>query len=154
LLSAGLPHRLPRDPLLTLIPRNLFQELIQDLGGEPKHAIDASVDEPLAEHLPCPNHFAFDLLAFLAPLLIPLKSFFELLQILLPLVGTPVLRDGLVNTIQRNFDFEYALAHKSAFVASQLEVFCLRPVSYFWVVRVEQQGETPRAPLTGKKLRK
>lgn len=138
MLFAGLPHRLSRDPLLTLIPRDLFQELVQNVSSEPKYAIDAAVDEPLAEHFPCPHHFALDFLAFLAPLLVPLKSFFQLLQVLLPLVGTPVFRNVLVNTIQSNFDFEYALAHESAFIASQLEIFCLRPISYFWIVRIEQ----------------
>jgi hypothetical protein len=133
----SLLHCLPDDPFLTFVPRNLFQELIQNIGGEPKHTIDAPVDEPLAKHLPCPHHFALIVLALLAPLLRPPKSFFQLLQVLLPLVGTPVLRDVFVNTIQRNFDFIYAFANKSALTPSQLEVFGLRPVSYFWVIRVE-----------------
>jgi hypothetical protein len=137
-LSFGcLLHCLLDDPFLTFGPRNLFQHLIQNLGGEPKHAINAPVNKPLAEHLPCPHHFALNLLALLAPLLRPLKSFFQLLQVLLPLVGTPVLGNVFVNTIQRNFDFEYAFANKSALIPPQLEVFGLRPVSYFWVIRVE-----------------
>jgi hypothetical protein len=79
LLFPSLLHRLPHHPLLALIPRNLLQELIQNLGGKPKHPIDTPVDEPLAEHLPCPHHFALDFLVLLTPLLIPLKSFFQLL---------------------------------------------------------------------------
>jgi hypothetical protein len=81
-----------RNPLLTFIPRDLLQELIQDASGEPEHAVDPSVDEPLAEHLSHPHHFAFDLLAFLPSLLLPPESFSQLVQVLLPLVGTPVLR--------------------------------------------------------------
>jgi len=92
-------NRLLRDPLLTLVPRNLLQKLIQDAGSEPKHGIDAPIDEPLAEHLPCPHHLPFDLLAFFTPLLLPLKPFSQLLQVLLPLVGAPVLSDVLVRAI-------------------------------------------------------
>jgi hypothetical protein len=92
-------YRLLRDPLLTLIPRDLLQKLIQDAGSEPKHGIDAPIDEPLAEHLPYPHHLPFDFLAFFTPLLLPLKPFSQLLQVFLPLVCAPVLSDVLLTAI-------------------------------------------------------
>ena len=59
-------------------------------------AIDAPVDEPLAKHLPYPYYFTLDLRSrsSIEPLLLPLKSSFSFsrLQVLLPLIGTPVLR--------------------------------------------------------------
>ncbi|KAH9968402.1 hypothetical protein BJV74DRAFT_889893 [Russula compacta] len=48
LLFRTLLHHFLCDPLLA---RNLLQQLIQDPAGEQKYAIDASIDEPLAEYL-------------------------------------------------------------------------------------------------------
>src|SRR5882672_5278382 len=94
-----LPQPAPPRPTPHPRPAQPPSKLIQDAGSEPKHGIDAPIDEPLAEHLPCPHHLPFDLLAFFTPLLLPLKPFSQLLQVLLPLVGAPVLSDVLVRAI-------------------------------------------------------
>jgi hypothetical protein len=71
-------HHLIHDPLLALVPRKLLQELVQDTCSEPKHSIDAPIDQPFAEHLSGPHHLPLHLLAFLSPLLLSFKPFFQL----------------------------------------------------------------------------
>jgi len=123
------------NPFFALIPSDLLQELVQDARRESEDCVQTSIDEPLAEHLPCPHHFTLDFLTLLAPLLLPLEFLFQLLQVFLVLVGGPVLsRVFVVGAIQRDSDLEDAFSHEAAAHAPKLEVLCLRPVSYVLVV--------------------
>jgi hypothetical protein len=85
-----LPSPSPPLDLLFTIPRNLRSSTIDNL------TINALVDESLARHHPHPLHFTDSFARIPQASPSPSSVFVQLVQLLLPPTGTPVLRNELV----------------------------------------------------------